>query len=222
MDVLRLSECYYDEIKRRKEADFQDFEFPANYSAFVDNSKEKGIGTFIDYNHWRSAGGSFKGPCFGKYIDPNDIERGSFHTEYLISCLSSLAENEANIKRLIEEQELTKTNFYYVRINENGVWRYIVVDDQVPSENNGKLAVSHSYADNETELWPSIIEKAYTKVYGSYEQYSRNQSRESYLRDLTGAPVRTYIPTSPGLTDRIKRALEAGYVVQAVPQPKIQ
>lgn len=78
---------------------------------------------------------------------------------------------------MIEEQELNKNNFYYVRINENGVWRYIVVDDQIASERNGKLAISHSYADVETELWPSLIEKAYTKLYGTFEQYSRNQSR---------------------------------------------
>ena len=113
----------------------------------MDNVKEKTLGTFIDYNNWQLASATFKGPCFGKYIDPNDVERGAFHSEFLISCLSSLAEREQNIKKLIEEQELSKTNFYYVRLNENGVWRYIIVDDQVPSEKSGKLAITHSYAD---------------------------------------------------------------------------
>jgi hypothetical protein len=109
-----------------------------------------------------------------------------------VSCLASLAERENNIKRLIEEQALNETGFYYVRINLNGVWRYIVIDHNIPVHKNGKIVTSHSYADDESDLWPTLIEKAYTKVYGSYEQYSRVQSREAYLRDLTGAPVRVY------------------------------
>lgn len=130
----------------------------------------------------------------GKYIDPNDIERGLFSSDFLVSCLASLAEKENNIKRLIEEQALTETGFYYVRINVNGVWRYIAVDHSIPVHKDGRVVASHSYADEETELWPTLIEKAYTKVYGTYEQYSRSQSREAYLRDLTGAPVRIYSP----------------------------
>ena len=84
--------------------------------------------------------------------------------------------------------------FYYSRVNVNGVWRYIVVDQFLPIHTDGRLIPTHSNLDEETDLWPSIIEKAYTKVYGSYEQYSRPQSRECYLRDLAGAPVKIYSP----------------------------
>jgi hypothetical protein len=191
-NVLRIAECYYSEIKKLNTSDFTDVEFPANYIAFVDNVKERKIGHFNDYNNWKKPREIFRAPAVGKYIDPNDIERGLFQSDFLVSCLASLAEKENNIKRLIEEQTLTETGFYYVRINVNGVWRYIVIDHNIPVSKDGKIVASHSYADDESDLWSTLIEKAYTKVYGSYEQYSRVQSREAYLRDLTGAPVRVY------------------------------
>jgi len=42
------------------------------------------------------------------------------------------------------------------------------------------------------ELCYSLIEKAYAKLLGSYELLGRLESREHYLRDLTGAPVTKY------------------------------
>jgi hypothetical protein len=38
-----------------------------------------------------------------------------------------------------------------------------------------------------------LIEKAYAKAYNGYDVFKRNVSRESFLRDLTGAPVRKYL-----------------------------
>jgi len=135
--------------------------------------------------------------------------------------LASLAERENNIKRLVEEQVYTETGFYYVRLNINGVWRYIAVDHSIPVHKDGSIIAAHSYADDESELWPTLIEKAYTKAYGTYEQYSRIQSREAYLRDLTGAPVRLYTASDPNLLKNIQSALENGYVVQAAPSEKL-
>ena len=74
----------------------------------------------------------------------------------------------------------------------NGVWRYICVDDYLP-ESDGKPIGARSQNDSEADLWASIIEKAYAKVYGGYNAFKRLVTRESYLRDLTGAPVRSYL-----------------------------
>ena len=40
-----------------------------------------------------------------------------------------------NIKRLIEDQKANANGFYYVRLNINGVWRYIAVDNKLPYSN---------------------------------------------------------------------------------------
>lgn len=76
------------------------------------------------------------------------MEKGLFPSDFLASCISSLAEREQNIKRLIEEQSYTETGFYYVRINVNGVWRYVIVDQYIPVHTDGTIVATHSYPDD--------------------------------------------------------------------------
>lgn len=47
------------------------------------------------------------------------------------------------MKRVIESQQYNPNGFYYVRLNINGVWRYIAVDDFLPTldgDNVGALS----------------------------------------------------------------------------------
>lgn len=80
------------------------------------------------------------------------------------------------MKRLIENQSFNSNGFYYVRLNINGVWRYISVDHNLPELNGVPLGV-RSFNDSEAELWPSIIEKAYAKAYQGYVSYNENTPR---------------------------------------------
>ena len=73
-----------------------------------------------------------KSPCFGKYIDPNDIQAGRFSSPQFLSTLSCLAEKESNIKKIIEDQKFNIDGFYFIRIFLNSVWRYVMIDDNVP------------------------------------------------------------------------------------------
>ena len=66
------------------------------------------------------------------------------------------------------------------------------MDDSLP-ESDSRPIGARSYNDSETDLWSCILEKAYAKVYGGYNTFKRVVARESYLRDLTGAPVRSYL-----------------------------
>ena len=43
---------------------------------------------------------------------------------------------------------------------------YIVIDDQLPYNENDEPAFARS--EDRTELWPSLLEKAYAKLYGGY------------------------------------------------------
>mgnify|MGYP006869351043 CR=1 FL=1 len=45
--------------------------------------------------------------------------------------------------------------------------------------------------------------------------------RESYLRDLTGAPVRKYLPSDTDFATVIRNAISAGQPVIAVPKQEI-
>ncbi|KAL8615723.1 hypothetical protein ACOMHN_007476 [Nucella lapillus] len=56
---------------------------------------------------------------------------------------------------------------YMVKLNINGVWRKVIVDDLLPMSKYGDLLCS--FSNNKNELWVSILEKAYMKVMGGYD-----------------------------------------------------
>ncbi|CAN0179771.1 unnamed protein product [Ectocarpus sp. 6 AP-2014] len=71
---------------------------------------------------------------------------------------------------------------YIVKLNVNGVARKVVVDDLLPAGDSGRLLCAAS-ADK-SELWVSIIEKAYLKVNGGYDFPGSNSGIDLFA--LTG------------------------------------
>ena len=49
-----------------------------------------------------------------------------------MSTLSSLAEFPDRVHRLIEDQVVNDKGCYFVRICQDGIWRYILIDDFFP------------------------------------------------------------------------------------------
>ena len=88
------------------------------------------------YNNWRRIG-----ECYGKQkllitkkIQPNDIAQGALGDCYFLSALSSLAEFPARIQRLFEDQTINQFGCYFARICQDGIWRYVMLDDYFPCE----------------------------------------------------------------------------------------
>lgn len=65
------------------------------------------------------------------------------------------------------EPVLNPCGKYMVKLNINGVWRKVIVDDLFPMSKQGDLLCS--FSNNKNELWVSILEKAYMKVMGGYD-----------------------------------------------------
>lgn len=84
----------------------------------------------------------------------------------------------ANHPGCLKKMFLTKQNnygFHVVRLHINGQPTNIVVDDRVPVTEGGSLIFARPQGDN---LWPLILEKAWSKLnprYGSAEQNLPNE-----------------------------------------------
>ena len=65
-----------------------------------------------------------------------------------------------------------------------GEWQTIVVDDYFPCNYYGPAFTR----GNDNEIWVLILEKAWAKLFGSYERIEAGLAREA-LKSLTAAPT---------------------------------
>ena len=73
---------------------------------------------------------------------------------------------------IVQNQDISFEGIYYLHLCQDGVWRYITIDDHLPVRYDGKvhLLFEHIVSESEEyEVWPGLIEKALAKVYGTYE-----------------------------------------------------
>ncbi|KAI9687415.1 MAG: cysteine protease [Bogoriella megaspora] len=78
--------------------------------------------------------------------------------------------------------QLCEQGKYLARLNFNGCFRRVIVDDRLPISNVRMLHVSDRRQPN--LLWPAIIEKAYLKVHGGYDFPGSNSGTDLWM--LTG------------------------------------
>ena len=128
--------------------------------------------------------------------------------------IRALAENPSNIRRLFDVKKSAKEGQYFVNLSLNGENYKIEVDDYIPyCEKTNKPAFSSS---KKNELWMMLVEKAWAKVCGNYENSITGMCWESF-RALTGAPVEyvnhNYINA---LWEKISEAIENGYTVSGL------
>lgn len=128
-----------------------------------------------------------------------DVQQGTLGDSWLlaaISCLagpgcSSLFHRVVPLNQGFQDNEYCGAfyfNFWYF-----GEWVEVIVDDYLPT-NQGQLCFVHSSKHN--EFWPALLEKAYAKLYGSYEALKVCIFGD-VLTDLTGGLTESYIIRGP-------------------------
>ena len=126
----------------------------------------------------------------GDDISPSDVQPGIYVSDHpLYTVLQSLATAPKLLEVLFMPRKSKYSGAYCVRFFIDGLFREVVVDDYVPFRDK-----KHAFLGlQNNNTWPLVLEKAWTKVIGSYGALLRKYSLRDMLVQLTGYPVLTIL-----------------------------
>ncbi|XP_076835261.1 calpain-1 catalytic subunit isoform X2 [Brachyhypopomus gauderio] len=145
-----------------------------------------------------------------------DFAQGDVGNCWFLAALGALTFHKHIIQKVFPEGQSFQKNYagiFHFRFWRFGKWFDVVIDDKLPTL-NGKLIFVHPKTSNtsmiqrpQNEFWPALLEKAYAKVCGSYEDMQSGNVSEA-LMDFTGGVHMTVQLSSSltGLCDLIGRA----------------
>lgn len=119
------------------------------------------------------------------------LEPGQLGDTWLLSAVSCIRPTSFLFDRVVPMDQDFDLGYYgqfQFRFWHFGEWVDVVIDDRLPTH-GGKLVTLHS--SHPSEFWPALLEKAYAKFYGSYEQLTYGCTAQA-LQDLTGGIVQNF------------------------------
>ena len=144
-------------------------------------------------------------------VSPDEVRQGLLGDGFLIAVLSSLANKTKRIEKLFpitqEQAEIgQKHGVCSVKLYHAGKPVEVVIDDYYPciSAEQGP-----AFAKFLGFLWPMMIEKAFAKLFHSYDNIEGSTPYTSFI-DLTGAPAKSfYTETEEDTTELWSELLKA-------------
>ncbi|XP_030848278.1 calpain-A [Strongylocentrotus purpuratus] len=130
-----------------------------------------------------------------------DVVQGNLGDCWFLASLSAIAKMPALIQKIIpSDQSFTDgySGMFRFRFWRFGRWITVVIDDRLPVSHQGRRVFASSSDPN--EFWPSLVEKAYAKLHGSYSGLSGGMAADAFV-DLTGGLAEVYDLTSENPDD---------------------
>eukprot|EP00826_Nyctotherus_ovalis_P009208 TRINITY_DN12426_c0_g1_i1.p1 TRINITY_DN12426_c0_g1~~TRINITY_DN12426_c0_g1_i1.p1 ORF type:complete len:623 (+),score=182.50 TRINITY_DN12426_c0_g1_i1:23-1870(+) len=204
---------YQDKRANGLEYQFRDKQFPQSGASLGSTISPKVHG-------WLAASSSQGFKLYGDSKFAMNVKQGLLGDCYYLSALTVIGEKY--IRECIVNEDDAEYGAYCVRFYSNdGSKDYVIVDPVFPVNECNDWAFATS--ENEREIWPMIMEKAYAKLYGSYENIE--EGKVSYaLADLTGGvPEQLKISEISENFEEFKslimRYYKAGYLMGAGSSP---
>lgn len=171
---------------------FSDDIFLSNFSSLCFSSSKPAFPEWKTMK-WLRLGEMYRGrkTTLLRNISSGLLRKNKETPQYLVNALTLVSENEFVLNRNFEEQEINEKGIYFVKICQDGIWRYVILDDFFPCWNDkrgnfaGFLDVA-AYEKNTFDIWPLLITKALAKIYNTYQSIVCNGCFAHILRDLTG------------------------------------
>merc|ERR1719183_3442836 len=102
--------------------------------------------------------------------------------------MSVLATREPLLHKIFVSSKNSEKGIYTLKFYKDGKWVYLHIDDRIPLNRQGAPMFAHGNDKNET--WCMLMEKAYAKLHGCFENLTSGWV-DYGLRDLTGgAPMK--------------------------------
>ncbi|KAL1383959.1 hypothetical protein pipiens_013096 [Culex pipiens pipiens] len=165
---------------------FEDPEFPANSSSLTYAGESK------SYIKWLRPSEIATDPVFFENSYSRfDVNQGELGDCWLLAAAANLTEDPDLFTRVVPVDNGFKENYagiFHFRFWRFGQWYDVVIDDRLPTS-QGKLVYMRSSEKN--EFWSALLEKAYAKLFGSYETLRGGSASEAMV-DFTGGVAETY------------------------------
>ena len=176
---------------------FCDADFPATAaSLFRDKSKRWAGHPPVKKLRWLrpdeicKAAGAPAPQLFVGDSDASDVVQGLLGDCWLLSAIAVVAQSADRLRHVFAYAavEGSRAGSLTLQLYVRGAWQRVTIDDRLPCAADGSLLYAHSTDPN--EMWVALLEKAFAKVYGSYESLISGFA-DVAMRDLTGgAPQR--------------------------------
>lgn len=181
-----------------------DLDFPPdNTSLFPDPSQPPASAIHVLSSHmsWQRITGPIFTPNPSHSHLPQFLKGTSgLKNHHFLSALAAVAIRNDLLLDLIVSDDHSAQGVYTVQFYKHGCWQSVAVDSLIPSFPGGQNGntTQPAFVSNASngDIWPSIIEKAYAKIHGSYYALEGGSFAE-ILVDLTGGVVdRLIVDTS--------------------------